>query len=70
MLTPKDRNKISKRKRLWDYFGWVYKGIGGLNKGHSLNCGCSQCQWRTDDKRANNKRMRAKSKLNLKDKEN
>ena len=41
MLTNKDRDYAKKRKRIWDKFGWIYRGINSLSKNHSLNCGCN-----------------------------
>lgn len=47
MLTTKDRDYARKRKRMWDHFGWVYRGVNYLSKNHSLNCGCGMCKMKT-----------------------
>ena len=66
MLTKKDYYKALSRKKLWDHFGWTYKGISYLSKNHSLNCGCSMCRARTYFKRLKNKQKRLKLKQELK----
>ncbi len=65
MLTNKDRHYAEKRKKLWDSFGWVYRGTNYLSKNHSLNCGCKYCQMATFHKRYNNKRNRINARLSL-----
>ena len=67
MLTEKDRNYAQKRKKVWDSFGWVYRGINYLSKNHSLNCGCATCQLITYHKRLKNKRQRLNAKDQIKD---
>lgn len=65
MLTEDDRHYAKKRKRLWNIFGWVYKGVGDLTQNGSLNCGCSLCRGETYHKRLENKRNRIKGKEDL-----
>jgi hypothetical protein len=65
-MKPKDIKIALKRKKLWDYFGWHYKGFGFLAQNHSLNCGCSFCIANTKHRRYENKKKRLKDKLNLK----
>jgi len=58
MLTEKDREYAKKRKRMWDCFGWTYRGINDLSKNHSLNCGCGICRARTHYKKLKRKQDR------------
>lgn len=60
-------SKFKSRIKLWDQFKWGYKSPNYLFKNHSLNCGCSQCRWRTEEKKLYNKRERINGKLDLKD---
>lgn len=65
MLTNNDRHYAEKRKKLWDTFGWVYKGIGYLSQNGSLKCNCSMCRNETYFKRLDNKKDRSRSKVEL-----
>ena len=65
-MKPQDLKIALKRKKVWDYFGWGYKGLGFLAQNHSLNCGCSLCKSITKHRRQQNKKHRLKSKLELK----
>lgn len=69
MIKHTDINKATKRKRLWDLFGWRYgEGwLGYLRNNHSLKCGCSFCELVTYIKRRDNKRARTKVRLDLAD---
>ncbi|MCW3787995.1 hypothetical protein [Plebeiibacterium sediminum] len=69
MLTNKDRHYAVKRKKLWDSFGWVYRGTNYLSKNHSLNCGCKWCRMKTINNRLENKRNRLKARISLANKE-
>ena len=64
-----DPRKLKSRKRLWDIFRWGYKHVNSLSKTHSLNCGCSECRYRTFERRLSNKRERLLSRKNLRDTE-
>lgn len=66
MLTIFDRYIIAKRKKIWDHFGWNYKGIGYLNKHGGLNDGCTLCKTETFYKKFSNKQQRLKLKNDLK----
>ncbi len=66
MLKNKDREVAKKRQKVWDKFGWVYKGIGYLSQNHSLNCGCVMCRMGTYFRRYDNKKQRLKIKQELK----
>lgn len=66
MLTNKDRHYAKKRKRLWDHFGWVYRGVSYLSKNNSLNCGCSMCKMRTYYNKLGRKQERKSARINLK----
>jgi hypothetical protein len=59
-------SKIKARKKIWDQLGFHYKGIGYLNKNHSLNCYCAMCRSNTYFRRLENKRDRLKIKLEIK----
>ena len=37
-------------------------GIGYFRNNHSLNCGCRMCQWRTEWKRIERRRLRQQNK--------
>jgi len=65
MLTNKDRQYAEKRKKLWDSFGWVYRGTNYLSKNHSLNCGCKLCRMKTLNNRLENKKNRLKARISL-----
>lgn len=65
-MKSKDIHVALKRKKLWDYFGWTYKGFGYLSKNHSLNCGCALCKGQTEYYRRKNKKERLKAKRELK----
>lgn len=62
----KDTNIISKRKRLWNTFGWVFNSDNYLSKNHSLNCGCSMCRTKTYFRRLGNKQERLKARNEIK----
>lgn len=68
MLTNKDREYAKKRKKLWDNFGWIYRGVNYLSKNHSLNDYCSLCRMKTYNNRLKNKRERLNIRKYLKDK--
>ena len=65
MLTNKDRHYAEKRKRVWDHFGWVYRGVNYLSKTHSLNCGCSMCKMTTYYNRLGRKQERINARRDL-----
>jgi hypothetical protein len=70
MLTNKDRDYAKKRKRVWDNFGWVYRGVNYLSKNHSLNCGCSMCKMKTYYNRLGRKQERINARRALEDEVN
>lgn len=63
-LSLKEKRKIRSKIKLWDLFGWVYrgKGLGYFKKHRSLNCGCAHCKGRTFMKRYENRQNRRKIK--------
>lgn len=65
MLTKKDRLYAGKRKKMWDYFGWNYRGISFLSKTHSLNCGCGTCKMNTIVRNEENRKQRRNMKSEL-----
>ncbi len=65
MLKNKDRHYAAKRKKLWDSFGWVYRGTNYLSKNHSLNCGCKLCRMKTLHNRLENKKNRLRARISL-----
>ena len=68
ILTAKEKHFINRKKKIWNHFGWQYKGTGKsfFKHNHSLNCGCSICRANTFYRRKENKQIRIKNKLNLK----
>lgn len=60
-----NKHNALKRKRLWDHFGWVYRGLGYLSKNHSLKCGCAICRYETYRKKQDARRSRRKAKDDL-----
>lgn len=68
ILTEKEKKFIKKKKKLWDFFGWGYKGSGNgyFKRNHSLNDGCSLCKLKTFYKKYKHKKERVKFRNNLK----
>jgi len=68
MLTILDRHKAIVNRNRFKIFDYNYpgSGIGYFNNHRSFNCGCAMCKSITEHHNIENKRDRAKSKLELK----